>query len=343
MPSLPPARTPFPVRDSYTIRPDMVPLNRDPYGETHHQHFVFDARYPEYLEAKLDLLERHPDSCRCLAPQDDNDHATLQDALWRTFELLAGEHPALIRSTPTGIRLELLGLELDRPDARARHLPGAPLTQLGARAVAHLAATRPAPARLADALALAVQEDLVLMQGNPTPGDALDDRAELLHVCFPTHWNPRTRAGQSFAAIHQPVAHADVLQRAAPNLMRALLTKGPFVRFVWSLGMDGSLNLNPDLPIRPAAPPPPEDPTALAQQLHFRVERQTSRALPGLHRALFTIRVYSAPLPEVLDSPARRQLLAQALRSMDETILRYKNLTDLREPLLAWLDPAPAP
>lgn len=60
--------------------------------------------------------------------------------------------------------------------------------------------------------------------------------------------------------------------------------------------------------------------------------------MPELSRGLFTIRIYTAPLTEVLAGGNRRRaLLASAIRSMSEEVLAYKRLTELREPLLAYL------
>ena len=163
------------------------------------------------------------------------------------------------------------------------------------------------------------------------------NRAECLHVCFPSHWNPATRVGQSFEELHRPVAHGEVLERAAPNVMKALHTKGPFVRYVWSLTADDGLNQNPDLPGRPNPTLPLEAPAALAQKLTFRVERQTTCALPALQRFIFTVRIFTQPLTEAACNPERRGRLERALLSMDDALLAYKGLTALRAPLLAWL------
>ena len=221
--------------------------------------------------------------------------------------------------------------------------------------------------RLADALALAVQEDLVVMAGgaphyvapgDASPGDAApkdaapgapvpgpvalearvpdqrvpeDGRSDLLHVCFPSSWDPATRAGAGFIALHAPVPHNGSLRSAAGRVVRAMVTKGPFVRYVWSLAPDDALDRNPR---RLATRPPPTDPA----RLWFRVERQTVMPLAASGRALFTIRVYRAPLPSVLTTPERSRTLASALRSMDAALLAYKGVGGLREALLAYLD-----
>jgi len=154
-------------------------------------------------------------------------------------------------------------------------------------------------------------------------------------VCFPSSWDPAARAGAGFAALHAPVPHSETLRAASGRVVRAMVAKGPFVRYVWSLAPDDALDRNPR---RALELPPVTDPT----RLWFRVERQTVMPLPASGRALFTILVYRAPLPHVLDTPDRRSTLASALRSMDAALLAYKGVGGLREPLLAYLDGPPA-
>ena len=147
------------------------------------------------------------------------------------------------------------------------------------------------------------------------------DRAEGLHVCFPSFWNPATRGGQSFAELHRPVAHSESLVRAQRNVMRALFHRGPFVRSVWSLSPNARLDQNPELSGRPLSPEEIHVPN-----LTFRVERQTTLPMPELNRCLFTIRIFQAPLHEMLAGKRRYERcerLSSALRSMDDTLLAY--------------------
>lgn len=306
--ALPPERPAFPVAPAYRVRPDLKRLEP---GEGHFRH---DAAYPDFVRAKLARLAR-PERCRVLAPGLAPE--ALRPALEEVAARLAEERPDALHRDGDACRLPLLAaLE----------------PALAERAHAHLAALPPA-LRLADALALAVQEDLVLLRGPPG-----EDRAELLHVCLPSHWSPGARAGASFAELHGPVPHGAALQAAARNLVAAMLAKGPFVRHVWSLPP------RPDLALDPAEAPPAPDlrgvrGEALLARLWLRAERQTSRALPASGRALFTIRVSMQPLPAALaGEPERAARLATAVRSMDDALLAYKSLGGIRAPLLAALD-----
>lgn len=185
---------------------------------------------------------------------------------------------------------------------------------------------------LADEIALCVQEDLVIVSG------ADDARAELLHVCFPSRWDPREKIGRSFMAVHEPVADNAALIAASRQVSRAMVTNGPFVRYVWSLTTDPRLEQHPDdVKIEPDDAVY-DDPDVLASQVFFRVERQTTFPMPDLDRALFTIRVYMQPLTDAVRDPSRRARLAAAMREMSPALSDYKGYSSLRAPLLAWLE-----
>lgn len=322
-PLLPKAEVPFPVEGQYLIRPDLKRL--EPEG----QRFVLDEVWPRYLLRKLELLEAHPQQCRVVSGEDEQ----ILASLWQVAGLLATEQPRQCTVDTRGILFPSLGF-LVSAAGEVREC-GEPFDErLRGRILRHLAPLRPVE-RLADALALAVQEDLVLMAGPPD-----EDRAQLLHVCFPSHWNPAARAGASFAQFHEPVPHNERLLAGSGNLVGAMLAKGPFVRFVWSLTRTPRLDQNParfpdaeagSLDEHGKAPPN----IPLLDSLYFRSERQTTTPLAG--QALFTIRIYVAPLRQVL-SNARATLLSSAIRSMDDELLRYKSLAKIKEPLLRELD-----
>lgn len=261
-------------------------------------------------------------------------------------------YPPAVLETPEALRFPRLGLSVRRAPFRVeledpvltagRRLAagghGGGVLPRGSleRVHAHLATLAPLE-QLADALALSVQEDLVVLAGEAAPdapGAPPDGRAELLHVCFPSGWDPAARAGAGFAALHAPVPHKDVLVAAAGRVVRAMTTRGPFVRYVWSLSPDGRLDRNPRRAARAGRP-------ARASELWFRVERQSVLPLPELGRALFTIRVYRAPLASVAATDERRRTLAAALASMDEALLAYKGVGGIRDEVLAWLGAPP--
>ena len=67
--------------------------------------------------------------------------------------------------------------------------------------------------------------------------------------------------------------------------------------------------------------------------LNLRVERQTLRRLPLTGGALFTIRVWLAPLDSLRDDPARLAAFARAWRAATPELRAYKRF-DLYDDLV---------
>jgi hypothetical protein len=178
-----------------------------------------------------------------------------------------------------------------------------------------LASEHPAHARdlsvnsqdLGRALALQVQDDLVLMKGH---------QLEAAWVCFPSNWNPLEKVGRSFAEIHAPVPHSDKLQEAQHKVARAMNLKGPYVRHVWGLSFDPSLSQHPQRPAYTGQ-----------DQVYFRTERQVTLPLPGLERSWFLIRVYMAAVEQVVNTPERKRQLKEAMETMPQVHRAYKSGT----------------
>jgi hypothetical protein len=174
----------------------------------------------------------------------------------------------------------------------------------------------------AQQLTLAMQEDWVLISPQ--------GRFEAGSVCFPSGWAPAAKFNLSLAEIHRPVADGEALRKASDALTRAMLQKGPFQRFVWTLARNSSLSRHPQHP---------EDLVAEHDQaLYFRYERQCTLALPRSGRALFLIRVYVVPLHKVLSGDLRAQRLLglqASLSSMSAAVIAYKGLGEIREQVLA--------
>jgi hypothetical protein len=177
------------------------------------------------------------------------------------------------------------------------------------------------PVEFFQALTLSLQEDFAVMAPDPTSGGI----AAVLSVCFPSGWDPAEKLGQSLTAIHGPVADNAALQRATPSMAQAMLTKGPFVRFVWTLAGDDRLSRRPN-----------EDTLYRAtsvNDLWFRCERQVTVPLSG-SGCLFLIRVFVAPYQQVVNTPERRQRMLKALQAMSPDMIRYKNIARAIELIL---------
>lgn len=182
----------------------------------------------------------------------------------------------------------------------------------------------------AEPIELAFEEDFAVLE-------AAGGTLPWLCVCVPSHWAPEEKLGLPFAAVHAPVADNRALLAAGAQLV-ALVTGGErFGRSVWTLTPDGRYDQHPARHTRTAWPAT-TDPVAFARQCFLRAERQTFFPVPGRPgQAVFTIRVMLEPLAEAVRTPQDARRLHDALASMSEAVLAYKNLAPARERLLAWL------
>jgi dimethylamine monooxygenase subunit A len=174
-----------------------------------------------------------------------------------------------------------------------------------------------------DALARSLQEDFCVL----CAGDEYTGRAALIDVRLPSGWRPERLRDASFLSIHAPVPGFPADARAAQSMVRTMVERGPFVRFVWTLTPDARLDRHPDA-IGPTN-------WQRAEGLYLRVERQVTVPLMAANAGLFLIRVYVYPFNE-LNSEQRARMLA-ALAAMPEPIRTYKGLPQPSE-LAALLD-----
>nr|MDQ3610702.1 DUF3445 domain-containing protein [Actinomycetota bacterium] len=272
-----------------------------------------DDAWPAALARRLERLETDPDGV--LVPATTTGADGLVAAVRAAWDLL----PLPRRGSQVDI--PLLGIRVDLLDPRAERTgptrsPAATEWLLASTGL-HLLVT---------GWLLACSDDLVVLQRGGHGVLA----AELLAVCFPSGWPPRLRAGASLLELHAPVADGERLQRAAPAMSEALLTKGPLRQHIWGLDPDGRLDRDPSAEDALRGPDP-ADPAAW----WLRVERQTSVPLPALERALFTIRPYLVPLTAL--SADRCAVLADAVDSMGAEARRYKGITSIADDLVRWL------
>ncbi|MBI2506452.1 MAG: DUF3445 domain-containing protein [Candidatus Latescibacteria bacterium] len=183
-----------------------------------------------------------------------------------------------------------------------------------------------------DALACQIQEDLAVVCRRADGSDWL----AAVHLCCPNHWAAEEKVGRDFAQVHAPVAGMGPLNQRSADLIRAMIERGPYVRFAWGLGTDTRLNHHPE--------PPPGIPSANWQGRHFdpetprlfvRVERQVLWGFPQQEAALFTIRTYFRDCARL--TPQERTQLGLAIASMSPETLAYKGLVAHRDPILEWL------
>ena len=81
----------------------------------------------------------------------------------------------------------------------------------------------------------AVQEDFVVQLRDPDGRD----RAIAVLVCFHSGWRPERILGRSFRQIHAAVPEFADEAPAASSLVAAMVERGPYVRFVWTVVAHG--------------------------------------------------------------------------------------------------------
>jgi hypothetical protein len=187
--------------------------------------------------------------------------------------------------------------------------------------------------RLAGLLSLAFEEDLAIVDGA---------RATVpwLAVALPSMWAPEDKVGRHFAQVHAPVADNALLLAAADALMQLVSRSQRWERFVWTVTPNPRLHAHPahcDPDPWPSAAALAADPQAIAAAAWFRTERQTFIPVPGATQAVFTIHVECTPLAQALADPGRAARVHAAVASMSPSVLAYRGLARVREPLLAWL------
>lgn len=333
-PPFPPQHAPFAVRDVTKIQADLFPMGSEINGRIENGHFVADEHWEADVAEKIDLLERDASLRRQIVTDDP---AGLAESLWRVGGLIAADHPSLWRVEADGATLPRLGLRLVADSSESRLEPAVDdelATPLGRR-IARWLRTQRGIDRLLDALALAVQEDIVIMRGLPDGSDV----CEALQVCFPSGWDPREKAGHSFANIHRPVADSDRLVSSSPNVLRAMINKGPYLRFTFGLSFNPLLDNHPATRNNRQSFTEFDNFDALLPRLYVRMERQTTHGFADLNRALFSIRIYVNPLLERIErDPSLRPRIANLLRTAIPDVSDYKGYTPYSEHLIAWLE-----
>jgi dimethylamine monooxygenase subunit A len=194
---------------------------------------------------------------------------------------------------------------------------------------------QPAVSDALDALLLQVPEDIAILKRKPDG----DDYLAYLNLCSPSHWAASDKIGKNFYKVHEPVASAEKLLKAAPHFVDAMIKRGPFVRFVWSFVTDTRLNHHPEAP-------PQWDAklwkgrsfdSAKANPFYFRVERQTVWGFPSLEASLFAIRISFLTGESIKNNPTQRDLLIGALLSMTPESRVYKGVADCFDELIDYL------
>lgn len=165
-----------------------------------------------------------------------------------------------------------------------------------------------------DALARALQEDFCVL----CAGEDFEGRATLLDVRFASGWRPERLADADFRTIHGPVpGFADQVD-VAKSMVRTMVQRGPFVRFMWTISPDDRLDHHPDAKGRASWQHP--------AGVWLRIERQVTVPLPAANASVFLIRTYHYSLAEL--GREQRAELHGALERMPSMIRTYKGLPE---------------
>ena len=173
----------------------------------------------------------------------------------------------------------------------------------------------------------AVPDDLCLMQ--KIEGDW---RLTALSLSAGGFFTAQEAVGKSLGELHGPVTgFAERFATRVQRIFEGLRPELVLERRNWTLLNGDDLHTPDAEPIR--ARIGEIAPGEAGQVLHTRVERQTLRRLPGSGAALFTIRVWLAPLTQLAAEPGRLAAFAKAWRAATPDLRAYKRL-DLYDDLV---------
>jgi hypothetical protein len=163
-----------------------------------------------------------------------------------------------------------------------------------------------------------VADDLVLMEKRDGAW-----AVAALSLSAPTFFTANEVLGKSLAELHGPVhGFADRFLARVARIFDGLRAGLILERRNWTLVNSGETFTPHAEPVRARIPDIAQ--LVAGRELFIRVERQTLRRLPATGGALFTIRVWLAPLDAVAETPERLAAFAGAWRSATADFRAYK-------------------
>ena len=188
------------------------------------------------------LLKTHPEHVRVYV---DTDLDGLTVCLWEVAHCIAEDQPEFASYENGRFTSKLLGLSLNRNQSIRLEPENAIFKEIASACYKHLQPLSHFE-QLCDLLRLSVQEDIVIGRVFP---ESSTDIMECLLVPLPSKWTPQEKVGLSFAGTHAPIPNNERLVNAAPRLVDAIMTKGDFIRYNWSLSsnelpQDPAINTN---------------------------------------------------------------------------------------------------
>ena len=343
-PELPSPARYFPLdKGLYEVAPGLHPLGRDfGNGPLDGQLFQVTRAFPRYRAQKLRCREERFGKYvgdRDLAPEVSR--AVNRFLVTR----LAAEHPRLF-AIERGDRIDAAHDASDGVDDRDEPFTLAcahtgDRIPFGADFELREGAPEASGFRSAfDALCMQFESDLAVVRAEGA-GETFRDWLAQIHLCAPSHWAAEDKLGLPFTAIHARIPHIEKVNAAAESLVRAMIHRGPYVRFVWGFATDDRLNHHPE-------PPPGEDRGAWRGRAFdedrtpspflLRVERQVTVGIPEAGAALFGIHVSFIEGAEIRANERERALFASALRSLSPASRVYKSIDGSLDRVLAYLE-----
>jgi hypothetical protein len=178
------------------------------------------------------------------------------------------------------------------------------------------------------AAARRVADDLCLMEKRDGAW-----RLTALSLSAGSFFTARDAIAKSLRELHRPVTgFQERFLARVERIFEGLRPDLVLERRNWTLLNSAALHTPDPGPIR--ARIGEIDAATAGRTLHLRVERQTLRRLPESGAAIFTIRVWVAPLDELADQPARLAAFARAWADAPAEFRAYKRL-DLYDDLVA--------
>lgn len=161
-----------------------------------------------------------------------------------------------------------------------------------------------------------VPEDICLLEKS-----ASGYRMTAASVCSPSNWILREKIGQSIDSIHEPVpAYQTVLGQRVNRFLDGMRSGKIMLRYNWSVQPGNELFWRDDL-----APDRIED-NAVAQNLYWRIERQTFIRLPTSGAIVFGIRIFLHSFASLRETEGFEQTVAQLLNQLPDAEKRYKGI-----------------
>nr|WP_238710877.1 heme-dependent oxidative N-demethylase subunit alpha family protein [Oceanipulchritudo coccoides] len=145
-------------------------------------------------------------------------------------------------------------------------------------------------------------------------------------LCFPSHWDLRSKMGHTVAEIHEPVPGLNAtLGRSIDGFLAKIRPGISWERHNWGLSRSPELNQHPSRKL------PRLDDKVTLDEIWWRLEDQSLVALPRSGGILFGIRVTVHPLREVRNHSTACEGLLQALGTMPEEMVIYKGMGRARK------------